>query len=214
MKITNVAVAATALSAALVLSACGGQQDPATATNPTTAPPSASVEAAAGHNEADTVFAQGMIPHHQQAVTMSRLATDRADSDEVRDLATAIERAQDPEIAQMRSFLTAWGAPESGGMPGMDHDGMGHGTGSGTAGTDHGGMAGMMTAEQMQQLEQGRGVEFDRIWLQMMIAHHEGAVQMAQTELRDGANPEARALAQKIIDAQQAEISQMKQMLG
>ena len=86
-------------------------------------------------------------------------------------------------------------------MPGMEQNGMS-------------GMSGMMSDQQMQQLEQASGVEFDRMWLQMMIAHHEGAVQMAQTELRDGRNPEAKALAQTIIDAQQTEITQMQEMLG
>ena len=221
MKITHVATAATTLTAALVLSACGGAEPAGSAApaNPAPAPTSAAAPSAAvsaEHNEADIAFAQGMIPHHQQAVEMSTLAADRAGSDDVRSLATEIEQAQGPEIAQMQAFLTTWGAPTSGGMPGMDHGGMpgmDHGD-MGQEGMDHGEMAGMMTPDQMRQLEQATGADFDRMFLEMMIAHHEGAVQMAQTELADGINPEATALAQQIIDAQQAEIGQMRQLLG
>ena len=204
MKIKNVASAATALTAVLVLTACGGADTSGTATSPSpVAPTSAAAPGAqvsAEHNDADIAFAQGMIPHHRQAVEMSALATGRAGSDEVRRLAAAIEQAQAPEIAQMRGFLAAWGAPEPGGM---GHGGMGHG-----------GMAGMMTGDQMRRLEQSTGAAFDRMFLEMMIAHHEGAVQMAQTELADGADPQARALAQEIIDAQQSEITVMRRLLG
>ncbi|GAA1381286.1 hypothetical protein GCM10009613_06960 [Pseudonocardia kongjuensis] len=228
MKITNVAAAATTLTAALVLTACGGG-DPAggaAPANPAPAPTSAAAPSGAAisaeHNQADIAFAQGMIPHHQQAVEMSKLATDRAGSDEVRRLATEIEQAQGPEIATMQAFLTAWGAPAPGAMPGMDHESMGHGPdqngmgqgGMEQGGMDHGGMAGMMTPEQMGRLEQANGAEFDRMFLEMMIAHHEGAVQMAQTELADGTNPEAKALAQQIVDAQETEITEMRELLG
>lgn len=202
MTRTNVALAATALAAALVLTGCAG--------GGASAPPAAS------SSSADVAFAQGMIPHHQQAVEMSKLAADRAGSDDVRRLATEIEQAQGPEIAQMQAFLTTWGAPASGGMPGMDQGGMSgmdHG-GMGQGGMDHGGMAGMMTPDQMRRLEHADGADFDRMFLEMMIAHHEGAVQMAQTELAAGANAEAKALAQQIVDAQQAEIGQMRQLLG
>jgi uncharacterized protein (DUF305 family) len=222
MKITDVAAAATTLTAALVLTACGGG---APAPSSTDAPAGAAISAE--HDQADIAFAQGMIPHHQQAVEMSGLATDRAGSDDVRRLAGEIEQAQGPEIAQMQAFLTAWGAPAPGAVPGMDHESMGHGSmghesmghgpdrnGVSQGGTDHGGMAGMMTPEQMGRLEQATGPEFDRMFLEMMIAHHEGAVQMAQTELADGTNPEATALAQRILDSQEAEIAEMREFLG
>ncbi|GAA4971267.1 DUF305 domain-containing protein [Pseudonocardia tropica] len=221
MKITHVATAATTLTAALVLSACGGAE-PAGSASPAAPAPAPTSAAAPGaavsteHNQADIAFAQGMIPHHRQAVEMSKLATDRAGSDDVRGLATEIEQAQGPEIAQMQTFLTTWGAPASGGMPGMDQGGMSgmdHG-GMSQGGMGQGGMGGMMTPDQMRQLEQADGDDFDRMFLEMMIAHHEGAVQMAETELAGGINPEAKALAQKIIDAQQAEIGQMRGLLG
>ncbi|MBP2371999.1 DUF305 domain-containing protein [Pseudonocardia parietis] len=218
MKINNVAAAATTLTAALVLTACGGPDPAGSAApaNPAPAPTSAaaapSAAISAEHNQADIAFAQGMIPHHQQAVEMSKLATDRAGSDDVRRLATEIEQAQGPEIAQMQAFLTAWGAPAPGAMPGMDHESMGHGPDQN--GMGQGGMAGMMTPEQMGQLKQANGAAFDRMFLEMMIAHHEGAVQMAQTELANGANPEATALAQQIVDAQETEITEMRELLG
>lgn len=74
--------------------------------------------------------------------------------------------------------------------------------------------SGMMTVEQMTQLGQAAGADFDRLFLQMMLAHHPGPVQMAQTELRDGRSSDATALAQRIIDAQQAEITQMQGLIS
>lgn len=206
MTTTTVAGAVTALVAALTLTACGSSGTPSGASAPPPGPASAAPAASTQHNDADVAFVQGMIPHHAQAVQMSRMATDRASDARVEQLAGRIERAQAPEMAQMRGFLTAWGAPEApgGGMSGMD-DGQ----------TGHGGMGGgMMSEQQMQQLGQARGAAFDRMFLQQMIQHHEGAVQMAGAELRSGQSPEAKALAQRIIDSQQAEIGEMKQILG
>lgn len=212
MKIKKMALATTAVTAALALSACGGGEATGSAGQAPPAPTSSAAgqQVSADHNEADIAFAQGMIPHHRQAVDMANLAADRAESDQVKQLATAIQQAQGPEIQQLQGFLAAWGAPESGGMPNMSQE---HNM-PGMEQNGMSGMSGMMSDQQMQQLEQASGVEFDRMWLEMMIAHHEGAVQMAQTELRDGRNPEAKALAQKIIDAQQTEITQMQEMLG
>ncbi len=103
----------------------------------------------------------------------------------------------------MHGFLAAWGAPENppgSAMSGMDHSQMS-------------GMSGMMTEAQMQQLGQARGAAFDRMFLQMMIEHHKGAIEMARTELGSGQNPQAKQLAQTIIDAQQSEITEMQQLL-
>ena len=217
MRTTRTArrLAALATGAALtaLLTACGGGATTDSATNaaPAAAPtvPSGSSSAVtAEHNDADIRFAQLMIPHHQQAVEMAELAADRADSPPVTDLAEQIRAAQDPEIATLTGFLQAWGAEvpaDSGSMAGMDHGGM--------AGMDHGGMAGMMTPEQMDQLETASGPAFDTMFLQMMIAHHEGAITDAQTELAEGSNPQAKELAQQIVDDQRAEIAQMQQLL-
>lgn len=203
--------AVTALTLPVVLVACGAdttQTSPQTGTQPeaaTSAPAGAQVSA--DHNDADVRFAQMMIPHHQQAVEMADIATDRATSAEVKDLAAQIRSAQDPEIATMTGFLQTWGAeiPEPAPMGGMDHGNM--------TGMDHSGMPGMMTPEQMEQLRNASGATFDTMFLQMMVAHHEGAVSDAQRELAEGTNPEAKTLATQIIDSQSAEITRMQQLL-
>jgi uncharacterized protein (DUF305 family) len=163
----------------------------------------------AEHNDQDIAFAQGMIPHHQQAVDMAGMATEKASSQQVKDLASRIEGAQDPEIQQLTAMLEQWGAPtepttpsSESSMPGMDHGDMSGGS------SGHG----MMTDEAMQQLEAATGADFDRMWVQMMIEHHQGAVAMAKTELEKGENAEAKALAQKIVTAQEAEITEMQAM--
>ncbi|MBW0088712.1 DUF305 domain-containing protein [Pseudonocardia sp. KRD-184] len=164
---------------------------------------SASSAAAQGQfNDADVAFAQGMIPHHRQAVAMAELAAGRTETPQVLDLAARIGGAQEPEITTMTAWLQEWGAevPAENGMGGMD-------------GMDHSGMGGMMTPEQMSALQQASGAEFDRMFLEMMVEHHRGAVEMAQTEIEEGSDPEALALAQEIVDAQQAEISEMESLL-
>jgi uncharacterized protein (DUF305 family) len=200
----RIAAAAGTIALSLVLAACGGEA--ATTPDAGSGGPAGSSSTAVSqeHNDADIAFVQGMIPHHAQAIEMAQLAEDRADSPQVEELAATIERAQDPEIGQMRGFLQAWGVKdESAG--GMGHGDMGHG--------GMGGMPGMMTEGQLQQLEQASGAAFDRMFLQLMIDHHTGAVQMARTELGDGQNPQAKALAQQIIDHQSAEIATMQQLL-
>jgi uncharacterized protein (DUF305 family) len=148
-----------------------------------------------------------MIPHHAQAIAMSMMAAERAGSPRVKNLAARIQAAQQPEIDQLSGFLRAWNAPvpstnnPMGGMGQMDH---------GASGA----MPGMMSGDQMQQLGQANGEAFDRMFLQMMIVHHQGAVTMAETELKDGQNPDARQLAQRIIDAQQREITEMRSLIG
>lgn len=154
----------------------------------------------ATHNEHDVTFAQQMIPHHQQALDMAKLVPSRAASAKVKDLASRIEKAQDPEIQQMHGWLSRWGAePPTSLMPGMNHGG--------------GSMPGMMTEQEMGQLGQAKAVEFDRLWLEMMIKHHQGAIEMAKTELATGTSSDAKKLAQQIIDAQQAEITEMQGLL-
>src|SRR5690606_14895903 len=148
-------------------------------------------------NQEGVMFAQMMIPHHQQAVEMSELAETRAADPEVKEIAAKIKAAQDPEIATLRGWLTEWGASE---MP-MDGGQAGHG------------MSGMMTEEDMTKLKASKGAAFDRMFTQMMIQHHDGAIDMAQTELSQGSDPKAKELAQAIITAQQGEIEQMNKIL-
>ncbi len=145
------------------------------------------------HNDADVAFARAMVPHHEQALEMAELVPSRSSDDRVRGLAQRIEKAQDPEIARMNEWLQRWGARSSG------HEGHD--------------MAGMMSHEDMTKLEGLSGTEFDRMWLDLMIRHHEGAVEMARTELEDGQDADAKKLAQAIIDGQQQEITEMKDLL-
>lgn len=203
MMMILVAVVAATVTTGSALGGCSN-------TNTATAPPgdsASSPQGAQAHNQADITFAQGMIPHHAQAIMMSAMAAQRAGSPQVKDLAARIRAAQQPEIDQMTRFLRAWNAPvpdtnsPMGGMGQMDH----------AAGD---GMPGMMSDDQMQQLGQATGEAFDRMFLQMMITHHQGAIAMAETELKDGQNPEARALAQRIIGDQQREITEMQSLLG
>ncbi|WP_051772008.1 DUF305 domain-containing protein [Lentzea albidocapillata] len=117
------------------------------------------------------------------------------------DLAKRIEGAQDPEIKTMTAWLSKWGAsPTASSMPGMDHGSMGSGNG-------------MMTAEEMAKLGQAAGAEFDRMWTEMMIKHHEGAIAMAKIHIEKGSNADSKKLAQDIITAQQAEITEMQGLL-
>ena len=153
-------------------------------------------------NDADVMFLQMMYPHHAQAVDMAKLVPGRSQNQQVITLAQNIEKAQDPEMTQMTDLLASFGKPApSAEMSGHNMPGMG-------------GMPGMMSAEQMNTLTGLSGTGFDQMWLQMMIDHHAGAIDMSNTELRDGTNPDAKKLAQAIIANQQAEITQMRGMLG
>ncbi|WP_454174713.1 DUF305 domain-containing protein [Gordonia sputi] len=169
------------------------------------------------HNAADVTFNQMMIPHHQQAIAMADLVPSRTENTAVRELATQIKNAQQPEIDQMTQRLASWGvstAPDSQGTENqgsMDHGSMDHG--SMDMGDGAGGM-GMMSEQEMTAMENARGQEFDTLWLNGMIAHHQGAIDMAKTELADGIDPASRALAEQITTSQQAEIDRMRSMLG
>lgn len=194
--IRRTSAVAAAATAALVLAACGSNSDSGSAP----ASPSASAPAAqqGEHNAADVTFATGMIPHHRQAVEMAGLVATRAESTEVKKLAEEIKKAQDPEIKTLSGWLTSWGEQ----VP--------------AAGAGHGGhdMSGMMSAEEMAQLEKASGKAFDTAFLQLMVKHHEGAVAMAKTEQSDGKYQPAKDMADAIISSQTAEITRMNQLLG
>lgn len=148
-------------------------------------------------NAADSMFTMMMIPHHEQAIEMSDVIIAKSEVDQgVLDLAQQIKDAQGPEIELMESWLDAWGMPSSGRMGGMDHGG------------------GMMSDADMAALEAADGVEAARLFLEQMIEHHEGAVEMAQDELDDGVNPDVLALAERIIVSQTAEIATMRELLA
>ena len=173
----------------------------ATATESVSASASASSDVAADHNDQDTTFAQMMIIHHEGAIEMSQLAIEQAETPEVVALAERIAEAQGPEIDEMTAWLNTWGEDVS---P-DDHGGM-----------DMGGMDmnGMSQEEMMTQLDGLTGTEFDQAFLEAMIAHHEGAIEMSEQQLADGQNPDAVALAEKIIADQQAEIAEMQELLS
>lgn len=187
-RLTVVAVAALGL----LLAGCGGSHD---MDDMGMASPSSTTGASA----ADAMFAQMMIPHHEQAVEMSTLAETRASSPEIKELAAEIKGAQQPEIDQMTAWLEEWGMPVMSGMDAMGEHG-GHG------------MSGMLTDDQMQQLADAQGPEFDRLFAEFMILHHEGAIDMAE-DVVDSKDPRVAALAQAILTTQAEEIAQMRAFL-
>lgn len=149
----------------------------------------------AGHNDADTEFAQMMIPHHEQGVELADLILAKEGTDpRVQDLAQRIRDAQDQETAQMRGWLDVWGAPADTGM-------------------DHSDMDGMLDEEQMAEVENASNPEAQRLFLEHMIAHHEGAVDMAENHLDNGQNQEALDLSGQIVNTQEAEIQEMEEIL-
>ncbi|MFM9132814.1 MAG: DUF305 domain-containing protein [Actinomycetota bacterium] len=185
--------ASIALSATLVLGACGSGSGGS-------APDTTAAPSAAAFNDDDVMFAQMMIPHHEQAIEMSDIALDPTvgASDAVRQLATRIKGAQDPEIELMTGMLTGWGKGTE--MdPSMDHSSM---------------MDGMLSADELDALGALRGAEFDRAWMGAMIEHHEGALSMAKDVLEGGSDPAVRRLAEEIVSGQQAEIEEMRGLLG
>ncbi|MFD4291982.1 DUF305 domain-containing protein [Rhodococcus sp. NPDC058505] len=204
-RTTTAGFVAALAAAALVLAGCstddGTDGHSMDSMSSMTTSAQESGEMSSEHNAADVAWTQMMIPHHQQAVEMAALAEGRTENPQLLALAEQIEAAQDPEIKQMTGWLAAWGAPTMTGAE-MDHS---------MHGDD---MGGMMSDEQMTQLENSTGAEFDRAWLEMMIAHHQGAVESSKQIEADGQNPEVRELAAAIIAGQQTEIDQMTAMLG
>ncbi|AWT43008.1 MULTISPECIES: DUF305 domain-containing protein [Streptomyces] len=207
-RVRRVGLAALAVSAALTLAACGGGSG-GHEEHAAPAPTASAATTAGAHNAQDVAFAQGMIPHHRQALDMAALAAGKASSAQVKDLASRIQKAQDPEIRTMSGWLEAWGedVPQADGssMPGMDHS-------AHTGG--HSAMPGMMGDEDMEKLEKASGKAFDAMFLTMMIEHHQGAVQMATTEKAKGRYGPAKAMAGDIVTAQNAEIQEMRKLLG
>lgn len=207
-SVSRTAGAVVAALAVVVALAAGCGEDTANSGgHASDQPTAAGSPSAAAHNQADIAFAQGMIPHHQQAVQMAELAQSRANDPRVKDLAAKIEAAQAPEIEEMTTWLTNWGAPLPS-APAGEPDAHG-----GAHGSTTGAMPGMMTDQDMAALEAASGDEFDRMFLEMMIRHHEGAVEMATIEQQQGQNPAAKALAEKIHADQTTEIGQMRSLL-
>jgi uncharacterized protein (DUF305 family) len=193
----SLTLAGAGLVAVLLLGACGSDEDASQSMggmNGHGGSGSTSAQSSPGSRAGDVMFAQMMIPHHQQAIEMADLAlANPSTSPDVERLAQQIKAAQDPEIATMKSWLSEWGAPTS---ASMDH-----------------GTSGMMSEADMASLESAQGAEFNRLWLEMMIAHHQGAVTMAQDVLASTEDAEVRGLAQAVVEGQKKEIATMQGLL-
>ncbi|MEV8416377.1 DUF305 domain-containing protein [Streptomyces niveus] len=205
----RLAVAGAITASALLLTACGGEEH--------SGDHGGGKPAAGAFNDADVAFAQGMIPHHEQAVEMSALADGRASGAEIKTLAAEIEKAQDPEITTMRSWLKAWGEPESadGSKTGMDHgSGGSHGAEDSPGGSGgSGGADGMMSDQDLADLSAAKGVDFDRKFAELMIRHHDGAIAMARDQRKNGESGKVKKLAADVIKAQTAEVEQLNTLL-
>lgn len=206
-----------AAAAAITLSACSSSSSPAhssmsggtsmraamtSATSTVSASSTAQAGAAAAgpHNSVDVTFATDMILHHAQALEMAKMALTKAKSPQVMQLAKTIESEQTPEITTMTGWLKGWNKP----VPDTSMGGMHMGGAS---------MPGMMSDADMAKLGKASGAAFDKLFLTQMIAHHTGAVSMANTELGAGQNSAATTLAKAIIAGQGKEITQMKSLL-
>ncbi|HLN79261.1 MAG TPA: DUF305 domain-containing protein [Nocardioidaceae bacterium] len=189
------ALAATAAALTLVLAGCSSSE------------PSSSGK---GFNDADVDFASDMIQHHAQALEMVDLTLGRDLDPEVVELTEQIRAAQTPEIETMADWLQEWDEP----VPETSRDhANAHAEDHGASAEMDTDMPGMMSADEMEALENASGEAFQTLWLKMMIDHHEGAVEMAEAEVEDGEHAKATRLAEKIISAQEDEISTMQDLL-
>ncbi|MFF5764010.1 DUF305 domain-containing protein [Streptomyces tanashiensis] len=190
----------------MILAGCDSNDTSAPAGNsPATSTEASGTAERGAHNAADVTFAQQMIPHHRQAIVMTQMAKTHAATRDVKALAEQIEKAQEPEIRIMTDWLKAWGEVVPEGMYSMHDPGMG--------GTNRI-MPGLMSVRQMADLDRASGGAFDTMFLTMMIEHHEGAVDIAETEKQNGAYGPAEDLADQIIKTQTAEITHMREMLN
>lgn len=153
-----------------------------------------SSSAASAHDDQDVMFAQMMLPHHEQAVEMSDALLAKGDGvdPDVATLAEQIKAEQGPEIIQHASWLQGWGEPTESGHS----------------------MSGMMSDSDMTDLDQASAKDAGKLFLQQMVQHHEGAVDMARSEVDKGMNTDAVAMAKSIVSSQTEQITQMKDMLA
>ncbi len=164
---------------------------------------SSTINQDASWNQADQKFVQEMIPHHEQAVVMSEMVSNVEVSGETAALATEVIGAQASEIDLMKGFLSEWGVeydpnsdPHAGHMMSGDES------------------SGMMTDEELAELKNSSGVVFEKMWLTMMLAHHKGAIKMAETVIADGKDEQVKTLAEAIINEQQKEIELIQTLLN
>ncbi|RDV44741.1 DUF305 domain-containing protein [Leifsonia sp. ku-ls] len=195
MKFKTMALTAGALATALILAGCSGTASGGhSGMDMGAGGSSATSTATSEHNDADVSFAQNMVMHHQQAIEMSDMVLAKTGVDpKVTELAQKIKAAQQPEIDTMNGWLNTWNAS----MGGMSHD-----------------MGGMMSESDMNALKDASGPDAGKLFLTQMIQHHQGAIEMANEEVKTGKNTDAVALAKKIVTDQTAEIATMKSMLS
>lgn len=199
---TTRALGALTLTAALALAAAAcGNDDTSTATT--------SEVSTTEHNDADVEFASTMLQHHAQALSMVDLTSDRPLDPEVQQLAEQIRDAQAPEIETFTDWLIDWDeeVPETV----RDHSNAGHDMGESMNDES---MPGMMTSDDMGALEDASDADFQTMWLEMMVEHHEGAVEMAKAEQGDGQFKPAVDLAGDIVESQTAEVETMRSILS
>lgn len=189
------ALAATAAALTLTLAGCSSTESSA---------------GGEGFNDADVDFTTDMIQHHAQALSMVDLTMGRELDPEMVELTEQIRAAQAPEIEKMVDWLEEWDQP----VPETSRDhANAHAEDHGAGGAVDADMPGMMSAEEMTALENAPDADFEELWLQMMIEHHQGAVEMAEIEVEEGESAQATGLAEEIISAQEDEISHMQDML-
>jgi uncharacterized protein (DUF305 family) len=198
LNILRTALLPAAVAAAIAFAGCSAEDSMSgmghNSANPTA---SASATPIGEFNEADVMFAQMMIPHHEQAVDMSDMVLSKNNiNPDIAALAKQIKAAQQPEIDMMTAWLETWGRIQ---MP---------------EGSHHSSSDGMMTEEEMQQLDEANSADGQRLFLEGMIRHHQGAIKMAQAEIASGKNPDAITLAKNIADSQQAEVDTMTELLN
>ncbi|GEP37555.1 lipoprotein [Nocardioides psychrotolerans] len=189
-----------ALTLALALTACGGDDSTGAAST-----------SSSDHNDTDVAFASDMIQHHAQALTMVDLTVERDLDPALQQVAEGIRDAQGPEIETMSNWLEQWGEEVPPTV--RDHSNAeGHDMGdmADDTGMD---MPGMMSDEDLEELADAPDADFEDLWLEMMIEHHEGAVSMAETEQEDGEHEPAVSLAEEIVATQTEEIATMQGLL-
>jgi len=198
LNIFRIALLPVAVAAAIAFAGCSADDGMSGMGHNTASPAATSSATPMGEfTEADVMFAQMMIPHHEQAVDMSDMVLSKSGiNPEVQALAKQIKVAQQPEIDMMNAWLEAWGRVP---MP---------------EGSHHSSSDGMMTEEQMQELDEANSAEGQRLFLEGMIRHHQGAIKMAQAEIAAGENPDAITLAKNIAESQQAEVDTMTELLN
>ena len=196
MTRTTTALTGALVSGAIILTGCSIEPGSTSvgSVSPGADESGASTDATGEFNDSDVTFAQGMIQHREQAVEMAQLARERAEDPQILDLAQRIEAAQQPEIETLTGWLEEWGAE-----PADDSD-------------EAHNMGGMVPEKDLESLSAASGSEFDRLFIDFLLAHHTGAVGMAEAELTKGRNDRAIAMAEEIRDTQSAEIQEMQRL--